>query len=117
MDKLDPAAELERALEDGTTGDPTFDDIGALSARRLYALLQSGEKVPGTDLMKVVASYFKAKEEALRQQPAEEVTYTLPELLADVNLPPERKTELLTVERDHHLAQLALIEEALTVKE
>jgi hypothetical protein len=42
-----------------------------------------------------------------------EVSYTLVELLEDVNLPAERKRELLSAERDHHLAQLALIEEAL----
>lgn len=113
MKKLDPAAELERALDDVSTGDPTFDEIGSEATRLLYARLKDGEKLPGTDLMKMVASYFKAKEEALRHQPAEEVTYTLVELLADVNLPAERKTELLTVERDYHLAQLALIEEAL----
>lgn len=110
---VDPQDVLDGAGDDVSTGDPTFDEIGAEAARQLYARLQGGEKLPGTDLMKVVASYFKAKEEALRHQPAEEVTYTLVELLADVNLPAERKTELLIAERDHYLSQVALIEEAL----
>lgn len=43
-----------------------------------------------------------------------ETSYTLVELLEDVNLPVERKRELLTLEHSYHLSQLALIEEALT---
>lgn len=117
LERLNPAEVLEGADDDISTGDPTFDDIGAEATRQLYARMSSGEKLPGTDLMKIVASYFKAKEDALRHKPTEDVTYTIVELLADVNLPAERKTELLTAERDHYLSQLALIDAALTVKE
>jgi hypothetical protein len=61
------------------------------SRAQLYTRIQAGEKLPGTDLMKIVAAYFKAKEEALKQQAVEDKVYTLTDLIADVNLPPERK--------------------------
>lgn len=112
MADLEPL-DLAGALDEVSTGDPTFDDIGSEAARQLHARLQDGERLPGTDLMKIVASYFKAKEEALRNQPDEEIVFTLPELLADINLPAERKHQLLQTERDYHQAQLALIDNAL----
>ena len=99
--------------DDGTTGDPSFDQIGKEAAAQLYKRIQDGEKLPGTDLMKIVAAYFKAKEEALKQQAVEDKVFTLVELLADVNLPPERKTELLRSEHAFLSKQLSDIEQAL----
>lgn len=113
LDRLDPQAVLDGAADDTSTGDPTFDEIGLEASRQLMARISAGEKLPGTDLMKVVVKYFDEKAKALANQPEAEATYTLVELLADVNLPAARKRELLTVERDHHLSQLELIEEAL----
>lgn len=105
---------LDSILDDeGTTGDPTFDQIGKEAAAQLYKRIQAGEKLPGTDLMKIVAAYFKAKEEALRQQAADDTVYSIVELLADVNLAPERKTELLRKEHAFLSSQLADIEKAL----
>lgn len=104
---------LEDLLDDGSTGDPTFDQIGKEAAEQLYKRIKAGEKLPGTDLMKIVASYFKAKEEALRQQTVEDTVYTLVELLADVNLPAERKTELLRTEHAFLSKQLVEIEKVL----
>jgi len=99
--------------DDGTTGDPTFDEIGKEAAKQLKARIDAGEKLPGTDLMKIVTAYFKAKEEALKQKAVEDKVFTLVELLADVNLPPERKTELLRLEHAFLSKQLSDIEQAL----
>ena len=107
-------SELDGLLDDeGSTGDPTFDQIGKEAASQLYARIQVGEKLPGTDLMKIVAAYFKAKEEALKQQAVEDKVYTIVELIADVNLPPERKEELLRSEHAALTRQLSDIEKAL----
>jgi len=107
-------ADLDDLLDDeGTTGDPTFDQIGKEAAAQLYARIQAGEKLPGTDLMKIVAAYFKAKEEALKAQAVEDKVYTLTDLIADVNLPKERKEELLRSEHAFLTRQLSDIEQAL----
>jgi hypothetical protein len=107
-------ADLDDLLDDeGTTGDPTFDEIGREASNQLYDRIKAGEKLPGTDLMKIVAAYFKAKEEALKQQAVEDKVYTLTDLIADVNLPKERKTELLRSEHAFLSRQLSDIEQAL----
>lgn len=91
------------------------DDVVSIEEMRdelVKQLYQNRAELKGIALvqgLKAIASLIGLDDgEAVGETPP-----ALPELLADVNLPQERKHELLAAERDYHLSQLSLIEEAL----
>lgn len=96
-----------------SASDPVDVTLEEMRDELLQQLYENRKELKGIALvqgLKAIASLVGLDD----GEEAGEITYTLPELLADVNLPAERKAELLTAERDHYLAQLALIDEALT---
>lgn len=95
--------------DDAGDPQPTIEEMRDGLLKQLYANRAELKGVALVQGLKTLASLVGLDP----GEAAGEETYTLPDLLADVNLPEERKRELLTNERGWHLSQVVLIEEAL----
>ena len=91
--------------------DPTFGEIGKLAVEELEKrLTEHPEELPGTDLIKFVTAYFKAKSE--RQIPGTADQHF--SLLEQVDaLPTEHAQKLLKAEIAHLHAELERYEQKL----
>lgn len=97
-------------MADDEADDVTIEKMRDELLQQLYENRKELKGIALVQGLKAIASLVGVGDD----DAAGEVGYTLVELLADVNLPAERKTELLAAERDYHLSQLALIDDALT---
>lgn len=115
LDRIDGDALSEAldALTDDPT-DPSFNAIGRLATSELLRRLRTdASALPGTDLMKLVTAYFKAKAAGEAEDTPVEPDPDVLELVSSPGLPVERKRELLLSERTKTVERLSALDQAI----
>ena len=114
IDRIDQAA-LSAALDAlaENPADPSFNEIGRLATNELLRRLrEDAYSLPGTDLMKLVTAYFKAKAAGEADDTPPEPDPDVLTLVSSPGLPGSRKRELLLSERAKIVERLSALDTA-----
>jgi hypothetical protein len=91
--------------------DPDFHSVGRLAARELQKRFREDPSaLPGTFVIKLFLDYQKALERGVREPENAQEYVSVRTILADLDIEPERKRELLLAERERLQEELVLVD-------
>lgn len=90
--------------------DPDFHSVGKLAALELQKRFKEDPSaLPGTFVIKLFLDYQKALERGVREPESTQEFISVRTILADLNIEPERKQELLLLEKERLEEELVLV--------
>jgi hypothetical protein len=90
--------------------DPDFHSVGRLAARELQKRFREDPAaLPGTFVIKLFLDYQKALERGVHEPEATQEYDSVRTILSDMDIEPERKKELLLLEKERLEEELGLV--------